>query len=120
MTPTSSSNPVVHHGLPATIDALPRDATRPAQTRFGRALQARFLRRLADSGEVRVAVSALSVSHQTVYRMRRACRVFARGWDAALVIARDRAEDALAARALHGGGGGGLLPRRGGGDAAAL
>ncbi|MEM7689966.1 MAG: hypothetical protein AAF291_13170 [Pseudomonadota bacterium] len=112
--PAAHHGPAVHHGpaarhgpshsqaLAPALDALPRDASRPAQTRFTRALQAAFLRRLADSGEVRVAVSALSVSHQTVYRMRRACRVFARGWDAALVIARERAEDMLASRAMHG------------------
>lgn len=88
--------------LPATIQALPRDASRPPQTQFSRSLQAQFLRRLADSGEVRVAVSALPVSHQTVYRMRRACRAFAQGWDAALIVARQKAEDILASRAMHG------------------
>ena len=75
MSPNTSPDHVSAQTLPATIKALPRDATRPAQTQFTRAIQAKFLRRLADSGEVRVAVSGLSVSHQTVYRMRRACRV---------------------------------------------
>lgn len=88
--------------LPAIIDTLPPDSSHPAQTQFSRALQAKFLRLLADSGEVRVAARSLPVSHQTVYRMRRACRTFAKGWDAALIVARERAEELLASRATHG------------------
>ncbi len=95
-------DPSISQALAPTIEALPRDASRPPQTQFSRALQAQFLRRLADSGEVRVAVSALPVSHQTVYRMRRACRAFAQGWDAALIVARQKAEDILASRAMNG------------------
>ncbi|MEL7232362.1 MAG: hypothetical protein AAGJ85_07620, partial [Pseudomonadota bacterium] len=94
----ASSSP----NLPAIIDQLPPDASHPAQTQFTRLRQAAFLRRLADTGEVRVAARASNVSHQTVYRMRRACGAFRQGWDAALLIARERAEDMLATRALHG------------------
>ncbi|MDJ0644111.1 MAG: hypothetical protein QNJ15_14960 [Erythrobacter sp.] len=88
--------------LPAIIDQLPANSAHPAQTQFTRTRQAAFLRRLADSGEVRVAARASNISHQTVYRMRRACRTFRRGWDAALLVARERAEEVLATRALHG------------------
>ncbi len=88
--------------LPAIIDQLPPNTAHSPQTQFTRARQAAFLRRLADSGEVRVAARASNISHQTAYRMRRACRTFRRGWDAALLIARERAEEVLATRALHG------------------
>ncbi|MEM6826571.1 MAG: hypothetical protein AAF553_01355 [Pseudomonadota bacterium] len=100
--PAADHTPATPTALATTIRALPHDAARPAQTRFTRALQARFLKRLAECGEVRVAASTLGVSHQTVYRVRRACRVFAQGWDAALLVARERAEDILATRAMHG------------------
>ena len=74
----------------------------PPQTLFTRQRQAVFLQLLADSGEVRVAARAAAVSHQTVYRMRRACAYFKQGWDAALIVAREKAEEALASRAMHG------------------
>lgn len=90
------------NALGETLDALPSDAHRPEQTQFTRVRQAAFLKRLADTGEVRVAAKASSISHQTAYRMRRACPDFARGWDAALIVARERAEDLLATRAMHG------------------
>ncbi|GMN03661.1 hypothetical protein MTsPCn3_23920 [Erythrobacter sp. MTPC3] len=88
--------------LPAMLDALPSDTARVPQHQFTRVRQAAFLRRLADCGEVRSAARASGVSHQCVYRMRRACADFARGWDAALLIAREHAEEALATRAMHG------------------
>ena len=88
--------------LPAIIDQLPPDAALAPQSRFNRDRQAAFLRLLADSGEVRVAARAASVSHQTVYRARRACPTFRLAWDAALIVARERAEDLLASRAMHG------------------
>jgi len=108
-TPLSSGSPFIPappssapSSLPAIIDALPANSAHAPQTQFTRARQASFLRRLADCGEVRVAARASNVAHQTAYRMRRACRVFARGWDAALLVARERAEDLLATRAMHG------------------
>lgn len=88
--------------LPTLIDALPDDDARPLNRQFTRGRQAAFLRRLADCGEVRSAARSANVSHQSVYRMRRACEDFARGWDAALLIAREHAEEALATRAMHG------------------
>lgn len=88
--------------LPAIIEQLPPDSDHPPQTQFTRVRQRAFLQRLADSGEVRVAARASNVSHQTVYRLRRSCPAFRTGWDAALLVARERAEEALATRALHG------------------
>ncbi|MHA7818673.1 MAG: hypothetical protein ACX930_03385 [Erythrobacter sp.] len=96
--PANSGSP----NLPAIIDQLPADNTLSPQAQFTHQRQAAFLRLLADSGEVRVASKAASVSHQTVYRLRRACPTFRLGWDAALIIARERAEEALATRAMHG------------------
>ena len=97
---TSASTPGPN--LPAILDALPADAALAPQAQFTRVRQAAFLQRLADCGEVRVAAKAAAVSHQTVYRLRRVCRVFRLGWDAALVIAREQAEEVLATRAMHG------------------
>ena len=88
--------------LPALIDALPADSTRPQQTEFTRERQVAFLSALANGGAVRRAVKAAGVAHQTAYRMRRASPAFRRAWDAALLAARAQAEDVLACRALEG------------------
>ena len=86
--------------LPALIEGLPADED--DRFCFTPSRRAGFLRRLADCGEVRAAAKASSVSHQTVYRLRRACPLFRRAWDAALLVAREHAEEALATRAMHG------------------
>ena len=88
--------------LPALIEALPADSTRPQQTEFTRERQVQFLLALADSGAVRRAVKAAGIAHQTAYRMRRANPAFRLAWDAALLAARAVAEDVLACRALEG------------------
>ena len=88
--------------LPALIDALPSDATRAPQTQFDRARQVAFLEALAVGGSVRSAASRARVSHQSVYRARRAVPAFRRAWDAALVVARGRGEAVLAERAIEG------------------
>jgi len=62
----------------------------------------RFLDALARHGNVRVAAGAVGLAHQTAYRLRRRDATFAAGWDAALVLARDVAEQVLAERAIHG------------------
>ncbi|MCP9222913.1 hypothetical protein MKP08_09155 [Erythrobacter sp. LQ02-29] len=64
--------------------------------------QAAFLEHLMVFGTVRLACRAAGVSPQTAYRARRASAGFARGWDAALLSARTRAEEVLASRALDG------------------
>lgn len=69
---------------------------------FPRALQAEFLRTLAQWGNVRAAAKAVGVARATAYRMRRECLVFRELWDAALLHARPMAEEVLADRALNG------------------
>jgi hypothetical protein len=69
---------------------------------FSRALQVRFLDRLATCGNVRAACACAGVSPHTAYKARRRDAALARLWDAALVLARPHAEAVLAARALDG------------------
>ena len=88
--------------LPAIIEALPASERECARFEFTRQRQAQFLKRLADCGEVRAAAKSCAISHQTVYRTRRSCPLFRQGWDAALLVAREQAEDALATRAING------------------
>ena len=71
-------------------------------TIFSPRRQGDFLASLAHSGNVRLACRAASVSSQTAYRARRCSPGFARAWDAALLAARDHAEQVLADRALDG------------------
>ncbi len=88
--------------LPALISALPADEFYAEQFQFTKPRQVGFLRRLADCGQIRAAAKASAVSHQTVYRLRRACPTFRAACHAALLIARELAEDALATRAMNG------------------
>jgi len=62
----------------------------------------RFLHHLATTGNVRRACAAVGVSPQSAYVHKRRDAAFAAGWDAALLLARDAAEEVLAERALHG------------------
>ena len=88
--------------LPALIDALPSDSTRPSQTQFDLAAQTVFLEALATFGSVRSASRKAGHSHQSAYRMRRSSRPFRRAWDAAMLVAREGAAGELAERALNG------------------
>ncbi len=98
----SPAEPGAPQSLSALIGDLPDDDTRVAQHQFCRERQAKFLNRLAACGSARSAVRSAGVSHQTAYRQRRACAAFRRAWDAALLIAREQAEEALACRAMEG------------------
>ncbi len=51
---------------------------------------------------MRAACGRAGVSAESVYRLRRRDALFAQGWSAALVLAREAAGDELACRALHG------------------
>ncbi|MBA4164684.1 MAG: hypothetical protein C0510_08660 [Erythrobacter sp.] len=64
--------------------------------------QAAFLENLMVWGNARLACRAAAVSPQTAYRERRRSPAFARAWDAALLSARQHAEEVLADRALNG------------------
>lgn len=76
--------------------------TTPATTVFTPRRRAKFCDQLAHHGNVRLAAKAAGVSPQTAYRARRSCLDFAACWDAALVLARDVAEQVLADRAING------------------
>lgn len=64
----------------------------------------RFLEVLADSGSVERARGAVSKSRQAVHALRRKEKgqIFATGWDAALMIARDCVGDRLLEHAMTG------------------
>ncbi|WP_298191352.1 hypothetical protein [Novosphingobium sp.] len=62
----------------------------------------RFLHHLAVTGNVRRACALVGVSAQAAYVHKRRDAAFAHGWHAALLLARDAAEEVLAERALHG------------------
>ncbi|HZF45769.1 MAG TPA: hypothetical protein VEZ26_05510 [Sphingomonadaceae bacterium] len=66
------------------------------------ALKVRFLDHLANKGTVRAACAAVGMSAEAAYRLRRRDGLFARGWAAALVLAREVSSDELACRALDG------------------
>ena len=69
---------------------------------FTLARRVRFLHILATSGNVRRACEVVGVSPQSAYVHKRRDAAFAHGWAAALLLARDAAEEMLAERALHG------------------
>ncbi|QZD89425.1 hypothetical protein K3148_11475 [Qipengyuania aurantiaca] len=71
-------------------------------TLFSPRRQAKFLQHLQLFGNVRLAAKAARVSAQTAYRQRRASPALRKAWDAALLAARDHAEQVLASRALDG------------------
>lgn len=83
------------------LPVLSADTT-PATTIFTPRHRAKFCDQLAHHGNVRLAAKAAGVSPQTAYRARRSCPDFAACWDAALVLARDVAEQVLADRAING------------------
>ena len=66
------------------------------------ARKAAFLHHLAEAGNVRAAAARVGLSHQSAYVARRRDRAFDAGWQAALVLARGAAEEALSTRALDG------------------
>ncbi len=64
--------------------------------------QVAFLAALAGHGNVRAACALVGLSPQAAYTHRRRDAALAQGWEAALVLARDVAEQVLADRALNG------------------
>jgi hypothetical protein len=55
---------------------------------------------LAVRGNVRAACARVGMSRDTAYRLRRRDGMFARGWDAALLLARDSVAETLGDRAI--------------------
>jgi hypothetical protein len=64
--------------------------------------KALFLDDLAVRGNVRAACVRVGMSRDTAYRLRRRDALFARGWDAALLLARDSVAETLGDRATDG------------------
>ena len=64
--------------------------------------KARFLDCLAEKGNVRVACGRVGLSQQAAYVLRRRDAQFARGWAAALALARENSVQVLAERAIDG------------------
>jgi hypothetical protein len=75
--------------------ALRHDGWTPAR-------RTRFLDHLAGQGSVRAACAHVGKSREAAYRLKRRDALFARGWDAALVLARAVSAEALASRAIDG------------------
>src|ERR1700746_3400356 len=67
-----------------------------------RAPQARFLKVLADTGNVTAAVAAAGISRTRAYERRKTDPAFAAAWDEAEDIATDRLEDEARRRAMEG------------------
>jgi len=61
-----------------------------------------FLDHLAHAGSVRAACARVGLSREAAYRLRRRDALFARTWDAALVLARAASVEVLASRAIDG------------------
>ena len=74
----------------------------PRSNIFTPARQVAFLSALAQHGNVRAACALVGLSPQAAYTHRRRDAALAQGWEAALVLARDVAEQVLADRALNG------------------
>ena len=102
---TPDISPAAAHSLPALPALAPDDnplAYRDPRLAFPRDRQVVFLEKLAECGNVRAAARSVGISHQTAYRQRRACGDFALVWDAALMLAREHAEQVLQDRAING------------------
>lgn len=69
---------------------------------FTLARRVRFLSELAGHGHVRKACAQVGVSPQAAYMARRRDASFAAGWDAAMVLGLEQAEQVLAAHATEG------------------
>ncbi|MEW4447835.1 hypothetical protein [Qipengyuania sp. JC766] len=97
---------MLHTSLPATgpdpqTHSVPATITPPARG-WTAARKARFLDRLAQRGNARDACRAVGLSAEAAYRLRRRDPLFARGWAAALLLARENATQVLAERAIDG------------------
>ena len=64
--------------------------------------KALFLETLAATGNVRAACKRVGLSREAAYRLRRREALFARGWDTALLVARDLTAETLGDRAIDG------------------
>jgi hypothetical protein len=86
------------------MDLSPFVSSDPAARRDGWSPERklRFLRRLASNGNVRSACAAVGMSREAAYTLRRRDALFARGWAAALLLAREAGVELLADLATEG------------------
>jgi hypothetical protein len=61
-----------------------------------------FLEHLAARGNVRAACARAQMSREAAYKLRRRDGLFARGWDAALLLAREATAEIIGDRAIDG------------------
>ena len=95
------NDPRLHIAAPAHANS--HQQTDPAQHHaFTAPRRVKFLDSLSQHGNVRSACAAVGISAQAAYLARRRCPHFAAGWSAALLLAREAAEQLLATRALEG------------------
>lgn len=85
--------------LHQTIETPPRPGP---ESKWTAEVRTKFLDYLARTGNVRRACWLIGVSAEIAYRLRRRDPAFARGWAAAMVLARHEAEQVLAEQALEG------------------
>lgn len=69
---------------------------------WSRERKVRFLDHLSVKGNVRNACAIVGMSREAAYRLRRRDPLFARGWSAALALARANGTEVLACRAIDG------------------
>lgn len=94
---------MLHQTITAEGTAEPASEPTPALARgWTPALKARFLDHLATKGNVRASCARVGLSTESAYRLRRRDADFARGWAAALALARDASVQVLADRAIDG------------------
>jgi hypothetical protein len=78
-------------------------ASRPGpESKWTAEVRTQFLDHLARTGSVRSACMRAGVSAEIAYRLRRRDEAFARGWAAAIVLARRETEQVLAEQAIGG------------------
>lgn len=94
--------PPLHSASHAPESDAEEKSRTPNHNTWTPARKAAFLHHLAETGNVRASAARVGLSHQSGYLARRRDRVFRAGWDAALVLAREVAAQALATRALDG------------------
>ncbi|WP_156135353.1 hypothetical protein [Novosphingobium malaysiense] len=87
---------------PSAADAVAGDGAFVSHHAWDAGRKVRFLHHLSEKGDVRAACARVGMSRQSAYVLRRRDAAFARGWQAALVLARGHAEEVLATRALDG------------------
>ena len=99
--PTSENRPSTSSGLTDQGDTpTPTPATR--HDGWHRDLRVKFLEALAQTGNVQASAYFAQRSRQSAYDLKRRDPDFARAWLAALVLAREEAQDKLQERAIEG------------------